>query len=187
MNVYKNMPALDNGEYALRLTSRTDAGDLLKTYSDEKSVPLFNSDNCHGDDFHYTTEERMLQALDFWTEAYDKGWFVRLSVVDKRSNEVVGTIEGFRREENDHFTDCALLRLDLRSDCENRDKIKSILSLIVPKAFDLFGCGMIATKAIPPAKERIAALLSLGFSRSDLPLVGHDGTEYYDYYEMKRS
>ena len=33
-----------------------------------------------------------------------------------------------------------MLRLDLRSDYENADSIREILSLIVPSAFDLFGC-----------------------------------------------
>ena len=73
MDVYKECPKFENDRYILRLTVRGDCDGLLKVYSDKKAVPFFNSDNCHGDDFYYTTADRMLQALDFWEEAYSKG------------------------------------------------------------------------------------------------------------------
>lgn len=186
MNIYKTCPTLQNDKYVLRLVDSGDLADLLKVYSDAKAVPFFNSDNCHGDDFYYTTAERMRQALDFWQQAYQNGWFVRLAIVDKASGEAVGTIEEFKRDENDFFTDCGLLRLDLRSDYENAAAIQSIVSLIAAPSFDLFGCGIVATKAKPNAVERIAALTSLGFTKSDEPLVGHDGTKYYDYFVLNR-
>ena len=78
MNVYQFCPEIQNGNFLFRLVQSSDVYDLLKVYSDVKAVPLFNSDNCHGDDFHYTTLERMRSALDFWQEAYKNGWFVRL-------------------------------------------------------------------------------------------------------------
>lgn len=186
MDVYKSCPTFENEKFILRLTEERDVPDLLKVYSDEKAVPLFNSDNCHGDDFHYTTLERMKQAYDFWDEAYRNGWFVRWSIIDKVTNEVVGTIEEFRRDANDYFTDCELLRLDLRSDYEKAEKIAAILSLIALPSLDMFGCSKVATKGPSIAAERIKALLSLGFTPSDNPLVGFDGTEYYSYYELKK-
>ena len=160
MNIYQNCPIMENDKYVLRLISYCDLGDLLKVYSDIKSVPLFNSDNCHGDDFYYNTKERMEQALNFWKEAYINGWFVRF------------------------FTNCGLLRLDLRSDYEKSTEIESIMSIIARPSFDLFGCAIVATKAIPTATERIKALIKLGFTKSEEPLVGHDGTKYYDYYVL---
>lgn len=186
MNVYENCPTFENDKFMLRLTMERDIADLLKVYSDEKALPLFNSDNCHGDDFHYTTLERMQQAYDFWEEAYRNGWFVRWSIVDKATNKAVGTIEEFHRDAGDYFDDCGLLRLDLRSDYEVGDKIASILSLIVLPSFDLFGCSKVATKAIPAATERIKALTALGFTPSDKPLIGSDGTKYYSYYELNK-
>lgn len=186
INIYETCPVLQNDKYALRLVDAGDLNDLLKIYSDEKAVPLFNSDNCHGDDFHYTTLERMGQALNFWKEAYANGWFVRFAIVDKTTSEVIGTIEEFRRDENDYFTNCGLLRLDLRSDYEKAAEIQSILSVIALPSFELFGCGIVATKAIPTATERIKALNALGFVQSQEPLVGHDGTKYYDYYVLNK-
>lgn len=186
MNIYQECPVLQNDRYMLRLISDGDVNDLLKIYSDAKAVPFFNSDNCHGDDFHYTTLERMQQALDFWKQAYENGWFVRLAIVDKSSNAVIGTIEEFHRDEKDYFTNCGLLRLDLRSDYEQADAIKSIISLIAAPSFDLFGCDIVATKAIPAATERAKALTALGFAKSQEPLVGHDGTKYFHYYVLEK-
>ena len=145
-------------------------------------MPLFNSDNCHGDDFHYTSLERMRSAMDFWRYSYEHRCFVRWAIVDKACGEVIGTIELFRREADDFFTDCGLMRLDLRSDYEHEGDIWEILERIVPEAYALFDCGMIATKAVPAAKERICALERLGFTRSDEKLIGHDGAEYGDYF-----
>lgn len=101
MNVYKRCPILENERYRLRLSIKEDAKDLLKTYSDPNAVPFFNADNCHGDDFYYTTIERMSQAIDFWICAYNNGWFVRWTIIDKQEEIAVGTIEAFRRESND--------------------------------------------------------------------------------------
>lgn len=186
MNIYSSCPILQNDRFVLRLVNDDDLSDLLKVYSDEKAVPFFNGDNCYGDDFHYTTAERMREALDFWKQAYKNGWFVRLAIVDKHTNRAVGTIEEFCRDADDFFTDCGLLRLDLRSDYEKCDEIKSILSLIVIPSFEMFGCKIIATKAIPSATERIKALKALGFLKSQEALVGHDGTKYYDYFVLKK-
>lgn len=186
MNVYETSPQYGNGKFTLRLTDINDADDLLKVYGDIKAVPFFNGDNCHGDDFYYTTKERMIQALNFWQEAYEKGWFVRLTVWDNECGAAVGTIEEFRRDADDYFTDCGLLRLDLRSDYETCDVIQSILSLIVEPSFEMFGCSKIATKAFPNAAQRIKALESFGFVKTDEPLIGHDGTKYYDYCVFER-
>ena len=59
MNLYQDCPEVKNERFLLRLAGEQDCEDLLKVYSDVKAVPLFNSDNCHGDDFYYTTLERM--------------------------------------------------------------------------------------------------------------------------------
>lgn len=159
---------------------------LLKVYSDKKAVPLFNSDNCNGDNFYYTTKERMEEAINYWHFEYERQGFVRWSIIDKKENTVIGTIELFHRNSNDYFNECGLLRLDLRSDYEQSQKIESILSLIVEPAFDLFKCDKLATKAIKEATERISALNKLGFRHTNEKLIGHDGTEYNSYYVLKK-
>lgn len=65
VDVYENCPIYENEYYMLRMTNKEDKADLLKVYSDEKSVPFFNSDNCGGDDFYYTTEKEWNKRLNF--------------------------------------------------------------------------------------------------------------------------
>lgn len=185
-NVYKNCPEFENDRYLLRLVNTKDTDDLLKVYSDKKAVYFFNSDNCGGDDFYYVTKERMSEAVEYWLWEYSRKGFVRWSVVDKFTDEAIGTIELFHRKSNDNFNKCGLLRLDLRSDYEYEAAIINILSLIIKPTYRMFNCRMIATKAIPSAKNRISALKATGFSLSDAVLVGHDGTEYKDYYVIKK-
>ncbi|MBD5426355.1 MAG: GNAT family N-acetyltransferase [Treponema sp.] len=186
MNIYTACPSFESDRYLLHPVQDNDAEALLLVYSDEKAVPLFNSDNCHGDDFHYMDLDRMRKAIDFWKQSYQNGQFVRWTLVDKTAGTAIGTVEGFRREAQDYFTDCALLRLDLRSDYETSQAIVQIFSLIAEPSFELFGCGKVAIKAIPAAQERIAAIGQLGFSASPEKLVGHDGTLYGDYFVLLR-
>lgn len=187
MNPYENCPVYESGNYQLRLLEPTDAADLLAVYSDEKAVPCFNGDNCHGDDFHYTSMERMSAAVGFWLLAYTQKAFVRWAIVDKKRSRAVGTIELFNRRAEDYFNNCGLLRLDLHSDYEQKESIREILSLIVPPAFALFDCQMIATKIRPFAVCRMEAAQSLGFKASEEKLVGgDDGVEYGDYYVLLR-
>lgn len=184
--IYEICPQFENEKYLLRLVNEDDCRDLLKVYSDKKAVPFFNSDNCAGDDFHYTTESRMEEAIKYWIWEYSRQGFVRWSIIDKDAIEAIGTIELFHRDSNDYFTNCGLLRLDLRSDYENATEIEKVLSLIIKPTFELFDCDKIATKAIPEAKERIKALSNMGFVLSKEKLIGHDGTEYFNYYFNKK-
>lgn len=184
-DVYKNCPIYENENYILRLVSQEDKSDLLKVYSDEKAVPIFNSDNCGGDDFHYTTENRMEQAIEYWLWEYNRQGFVRWTIVSKAANEAIGTIELFHREASDYFTNCGLLRLDIRNDYEISSEIIKILKLIIQPTYTLFHCNKIATKAISSATERIIALNELGFKLSDEKLTGHDGTKYDSYFVLE--
>lgn len=187
MDVFKTLPVFEGKRFILRGVQKSDAADLLKVYSDERAVPLFNGDNCHGDDFHYTTIERMNEAIGFWLFSYDNGYFVRWAIIDKTTNAAVGTIELFHRDSADAFDNCGLLRLDLFGDCERRDDIVEILSLLIPDAFDLFYCDKIATKIKPSATERRTAALSLGYKPSAEALIGNEGEPYYDYYVLNKA
>ena len=187
IDVYKNCPEYENENYILRMISKEDKKDLLKVYSDEKAVPFFNSDNCGGDDFHYTTETRMEQAIEYWFWEYNGQGFVRWAIVSKASNEAIGTIELFHRDAGDYFTNCGLLRLDIRSDYEIASEIIKILNSIIEPSYTLFHCDKIATKAIISATERILALEGLGFKLSSEKLIGHDGTEYDSYFVLSQN
>lgn len=184
-NPYEKCPVYENEMYLLRFVEAGDAPDLLRVYSDEKAVPFFNSDNCGGDDFHYTTLERMERAIGFWQWEYEKRRYVRWTIIDKSTMQAIGTMELFNRQAKDYFNNCGLLRLDVRSDYEKTEPIAAILSLIVPNALELFDCRMLATKVPPFASERKKAVEQLGFTATEEKLVGgHDGKEYGDYYVL---
>lgn len=68
---------------------------MLKVYSDRKAVCFFNSDNCGGDDFYYTSEQRMQEAIEYWDFEYQRSGFVRWAILSKASKEAIGTIELF--------------------------------------------------------------------------------------------
>ena len=180
--VYKECPRFENDEYLIRYVSLDDSSDLLKVYSDKKAVALFNSDNCGGDTFYYTTEEKMKEVIGYWHWEYEREGFVRWSIIDKVKGETIGTIELFNRNADDYFTNCGLLRLDLRSDYERVEFIIDIFSLIIDATYELFGCDKIATKAIEKASERKKALKKCGFSLSNEELIGHSGERFSDYY-----
>lgn len=97
MNPYEKCPVYENETYLLKLVDIADAPDLLLVYSDEKSVPFFNSDNCGGDDFYYTSLERMRSAIEYWLWEYERKGFVRWSIYDKNMRHAIGTIELFNR------------------------------------------------------------------------------------------
>lgn len=186
MTIYENCPMYQNEKYLLRMVKLEDCDDLLEVYSDEAAVPLFNSDNCHGDDFYYKTKERMLSAIEFWLYSYEKKYFVRWAIVDQLKNKVIGTIELFHRDSNDYYTNCGLLRIDLKSSYEKKLEIVSILNLLIPETYKAFNCLIIATKVNEYAYERKMALDSLGFISKENKLIGHDGTEYSDYWVKER-
>jgi [ribosomal protein S5]-alanine N-acetyltransferase len=181
-DVYTECPVFENDRFLLRFVQESDTEDLLAIYSDPQAVPLFNSDNCNGDDFYYRTIEQMKAAVAFWIESYRSRRFVRWTIIGKITSHAVGTIELFHRTSGDFFTDCGLLRLDLGSQYETSETITEIIQLILAPAYELFSCGMIATKAVPDAGNRRESLRKAGFHETEHLLRGHDGTAYDSYY-----
>lgn len=184
MNIYECCPKLKNDRFLMRLVEEKDSEDLLKVYSDPKAKRFFNNDNCSGG-FHFCTLEQMKEVIHAWRLAYERRGFVRWSIIDRETCEVVGTIELFHRSAQDAFDDSGLLRIDLRSDYEQKKYILSLLSLITEYAYELFDCTLIVTKAITEAEERIFALKQIGFEQSTDMMIGHDGTPY-NFYWIRR-
>ena len=173
-DIYENCPIYKKGLITLRQTTLEDAEELLKCYSDEKAVPFFNSDNCHGDDFHYTTIERMKQAIDFWDYSYKSRYFVRWTVILNETNEKIGTIEMFHRIEDDEFNHYGVLRIDLHSNYEKLEYINDILEITNQNFFKAFDVEFILTKAVPDATERIASLKETGYLPINKKLMIYD-------------
>ena len=138
MSVYEACLVYRKNNIILRKTELRDLEDLLKCYSDTNSVQFFNSDNCNGDDFYYNSIEKMKKAIEFWGYAYEKGYFVRWSVILEDTNEIVGTIEMFHRNAEDEFNHYGVLRIDLKSDCEKMEVVSSILEIASENFYSVF-------------------------------------------------
>ena len=184
IDVYEEIPVMENHKFLLRGIEDTDAEDLLKVYSDKAAVPIFNSDNCVND-FYYVSIEEINNTIAFWKREYKNRYYVRWAIIDKRAACAIGTIELFNRKAEDYFNNCGLLRLDLRSEYEKQDIIEEILDIIIPETKNMFACEKIATKAISIAKERIRALEHMGFCLSEEAVMGRDGTKYDSYYVLE--
>lgn len=185
MNIYEKCPEFESKKFLIRLFQKEDCNDLLKVYSDKNALPFFNSDNCDGDNFYYTTKEKMEEAISFWHMAYENGWFVRLSIVDKTVSSVIGTIELCLRVSEDEFNHMGILRVDVRSDYEQEDMLYDIFLLITPKFEEMLGCKGVLTKAPIYAIERIKAIQKAGFTKSEHLLIGKTGYAYDGYWTIK--
>ena len=182
MNIYESCPVLESEKYIIRLFKDEDCDDLLKVYSDRNALPFFNSDNCNGDNFYYSTKERMWEAIAFWRMSYENGWFVRLSIVDKTTTNIIGTVELCLRVSDDEFNNMGILRVDVRSDYEKEKVLYDIFALITPKIDDMLGCKGVLTKAPIYAVERIKAIQKVGFTKSEHMLIGKNGYAYDGYW-----
>ncbi|MBR2719325.1 MAG: GNAT family N-acetyltransferase [Clostridia bacterium] len=180
MGVYDVCPVLKSRNFTLRLVEREDAPGLLRVYSDEETVRLCNSDNCHYGTFRLDSLEDTLKCIDAWRHEYGLGYFVRWSIL--KGDDPIGTVELFHREAADAFNHHGLLRLDLRSDWETLPVLTELLELLHRHAYELFDCAILATKAPAFATVRRAALKACGYMLSASKLIGHDGTEYGDYW-----
>lgn len=172
-DVYENCPVYEGKAVTLRLIELEDADDLLKCYSDEKAIPLFNADNCI-DDFHYTTLERMREEIVFWIGCYQRKEFVRWTVAHNATDEKIGTVEMFHRGMLPDGRTYGILRIDLRSDYEKREIVEKILAIANSRFYEDFGVECILTKAVPQAAERIIALRAMGYEP-----IAFERADYY--------
>ena len=182
MNIYEECPTLENDRFLLRLATKEDCDDLLEVYSDKNALPFFNSDNCHGDNFYYATKERMLEAIGFWDMSYENGWFVRLSIIEKHEQKVIGTVEVCLRVSEDEFNNMGILRVDVKSEYEKEEYLYDIFSLVTPHMENLLGCNGTITKAPIYAVERIKAVQRAGYRKAEHYLIGSDGFAYDGYW-----
>ena len=181
VNPYKECPIYETKHFIFRLVEVEDAEDLLRCYSDPKSIPIFNSDNCTNS-FVYNSIEEMRDAINFWIREYKKEYYVRFCIRDKMLDKGIGTIEIFAKEDNySNFGKVGIFRLDLESSYEQAEYLEEILDIIDTKFCSDFGIESIMTKAVPLAKSRIILLKDNSyFKLEDTNIIS-----YSDYYIKK--
>lgn len=184
MNVYETCPTFITPRFTLRLVCKEDAPGLLKVYSDKVAWHYFNSDNCTSD-FRYSTLKEMEGCIDMWLHAYEKGWFVRWTILSGKTP--IGTMEMFRQSDGDHGEGLGVLRIDVKSMYEFPDVHEELLRTVLPELHELFGCQRILTKALPVMERRRLALVLHGFIPYKKFLVGDNGIEYGNYWVRRHN
>lgn len=174
---YEECPIINGENLQLRLVTFDDVDDLLKCYSDPQAQPIFNSDNCTSN-FAYSTAEEMKNAIQFWLADYERKYYVRFSIVDRKSGHIIGTIEFFTKKATDEKTEIGLLRIDLQSRFETMEVLGELVQMAEAHFPSYFAYEAIVTKAISAAEKRIQALQNHGFER----LPDHTLVSYDDYY-----
>lgn len=173
--IYEKCPIFKNETLTLRLISDEDTLELMNCYSDKKAVSYFNSDNCGGDTFYYTTPERMKKAIDMWKWSYNTKQFVRMTIIVNNTNKKIGTIEMFNRGVAPYYGVHGILRIDIMSEYETANIIQSLLQIVNKHFYKEFGVEWIVTKAISSANERIKALIETGY----IPMEKFNLKDYY--------
>ena len=171
-NPYEVRPSYESTSFLLHLVSRDDAVDLLNCYSNPESQKYFNTDNCTSD-FLYSTLEEMQECIETWLSAYQNEWYVRFSIVDKRTEKAVGTAEIFGGKHG-------VLRIDLLPQYENKSQLSELLSIADAFFFD-FNCGIIVTKVFSDSEQRIEALHQNNY----LPYPQNEDWNRENYYMKK--
>lgn len=174
-------------DFSLRNLTINDWKELIVVYKDAMCIPFFNSDNCHGDIFYYSTEERMKKVINFWLESMSKGYFVRRVIVDNSNNRAIGTIEYFVRNNEENYNDAIVLRVDVHHYYEKKKPLVKIFRLAVKEAFETCNCNNLITKGWEYAVERRNALQFLGFNEMSESLIGHEKEKYCNYWKIKNN
>ena len=174
-------------DFSLRDLKLDDWKELMAVYKDAMCIPFFNRDNCHGDIFYYSTEEKMKNAIRFWMDSTAKGYFVRKVIVDNSNHRAIGTIEYFVRKNEPNYNDVILLRVDVHHYYEQKKPLIKIFRLAMQEAFPATGCSLLMTKGWEYAVKRKEALSFLGFKECKEPLFGHEKETFDSYWLVQRS
>lgn len=171
MNPYSECPVIRTKYFTIRLISPADSKSLFNCYHDKTAVMFMNDDNCDFG-FYVETQEKMTQTIRYWLDFYNKQCFIRFAIVDNRTNEAVGTIEGFGGE-------TGVLRIDIASKYEKILFLTEIINFAKDYFYEFFGNEYLLTKAIPNASERRSALINNGWKYID------KYKDFNDYYKIK--
>lgn len=136
---------------------------MPKICSDPWAQEIFDSTTCTSD-FRYQTVDEMRECIEFFLLNYRNRGFIRFSIVNKSSEQAIGTMEMFCA--TGQLAGCegwGVLRMDLPTPYEKEEWIRELLALSNEAYYPLMDVKRVVTKAIPPAAERIAALRAAGF------------------------
>ena len=178
---YLECPEYDSEHFRLRLVSMDDAEDLYLCYNDPQAQAIFNSDNCTSD-FKFSSIEHLKAYMEGWLDAYKNRWFIRYSIIDKKTEKAIGTMEIFGGPIGGERSEFGVLRIDVRHEYENEEALTELIKM-TDSFFGDVNTEKFITKAIPEAAQRINALTRNGY----VPTHVGDGGSRREHYYMKLS
>lgn len=185
--LFSKKPRVENSFYRIRFVKEKDLNDLLEIYSNDENLKFVNNDDCNGDSLYCDNLELLKEKYQFWKYAYKKNWFIKLSIIDKKNNKVIGLIELLKRERYDSFNNALIIKLDCLLEYESKEILKSIFNLLERGILKDISYTKIAIKASSYMFERKETLIELGFKLSNRILIGlEDNKAYKDYYVRKK-
>ena len=185
---YANCPEFDTEHFHLRQVREDDAEELLESFYGDLSGWMFYGNSMCKSIFagRYATLEEMKKCIRSWLKEYANRYYIRFTVLDKKAGKAVGTIEVFdnihseKKWKTGAVKHGFVLHIDFAVTCETKEYISEILALADKEFFRLFGFEYLLIRAVPEAKERIAALTAARYE----PFEWERGREHY---YMKRS
>jgi RimJ/RimL family protein N-acetyltransferase len=180
---YAKCPEFETEHFRLRQVREEDAEELLSAfYGDLSGWMFYGNDMCKSIFAgRYATLEEMKKCIRSWLKEYANRYYIRLTVIDKKTEKAVGTIEVFDNIHNEKKWKLEavkhgfVLHIDFAVLYETREYISEILNLADEEFFRLFGFRYLLIRAVPEAKERIAALSNAGYE----PFEWERGREHY--------
>ena len=168
---YAECPEFETEHFHLRQVRGEDAEELLHAfYGDLSEWMFYGSDMCKSIFAgRYATLDEMKNCIRSWLKEYANRYYIRFTVIDKQTEKAAGTIEVFdnihseKKWRQEAVSRGLVLHVDLAVPYETKDYISELLDLADKEFFRLFGFKYLLIRAIPEAKERIAALLSAGY------------------------
>lgn len=175
MNPYTTNRTYETKSLRLRLVKMEDAPDLLKCYSDSRAVEKMNADHCTSD-FYFTTPEQMRDCIGLWLQEYEKQSYIRFSLIPKKLEKAVGTVEIFGCDIQ-NLGHAGILRIDLASKYEMPQIISELTALATSLFMSDFNVGTLLVKA-GHTLERAKIFNDYGFIPTD---EFRSGLGYYRY------
>lgn len=177
---YVKCPEFETRRLKFRQVREEDAEELLSFYGDLSGWMFYGNDMCKSIfASRYATLEEMQKCIRYWFDEYRNKFYIRFSVIDKKTGRAVGTIEMFDNIGKGNSLEAirrgAVLHIDLSAPYETREYISELLILADKELSVVFGVKYLLIRAVPSAKERIAALLSAGYQ----PFEWEPGREYF--------
>jgi len=180
---YAKCPEFDTEHFHLRQVREEDAEALLHAFYGDLSEWMFYGTDMSRSIFagRYATLDEMRKCIRSWLEEYKNRYYIRFTVIDKETNKAVGTIEVFdnihseKKWKIEFVLHGFVLHIDLALPYETKEYIAELLDLANREFFRLFGFSYLLIRAVPEAKERIAALLADGYE----PFEWERGREHY--------